>query len=156
MEVFGKLLSLLSIPLMLLGLVGIIHQVNKEQRLSLGSSILGMVMAPAILVFNLLILRQASPSCAGPIFLVIGCLFGFAWGLTMRLVARDNGVFGKQSILHLVFWGVSLTFTQVLILLAPAGWVSGGLVLMYFSTGTTLGTNSNLLMRWAKLSQGAH
>ena len=156
MEIFGKLLSLISIPLMLLGLVGIIRQVNKEQRLGLGSPILGMVMAPAILVFNLLILRQAGPSCAGPVFLLVGLLFGFTWGMTMRLVARDDGVFGKQSILHLVFWGVSLTFTQVLILLAPAAWVSGGLVLMYFSTGTTLGTNSNLLLRWAKLSHAAH
>jgi hypothetical protein len=157
MAVLAKLLSALSIPLTLLALVGMIWQVNKERRLNVWSPIMGLVMAPAILIFNLLVLRQAHPACIGPVFGMVGLGLGLAWGLTTRLTAREGGVIGRQSVLHLLFWGLSVMMTQALILLAPAEWVKGGLVLMYFSAGATIGTNLNLFLRWVYVNyQSAH
>ncbi len=151
MEFLGRLFSLASIPLTLLGVWGIIRQVNKEQRLGLASPMIGLVMSPLILLLNVLVLRQAQVNCAGPLFLIMGLGFGLAWGLTMRLSLRDGKVVGKQSILHLVFWGISYATTQFLTVVAPASWVAGGLVLMFLSTGTTLGTNLNLVLRQMRL-----
>jgi hypothetical protein len=74
--------------------------------------------------------------------------------LSTRLSLRDGAVVGKQSILHLVFWALSLAITQLLVAVAPASWVAGGLALMFFSTGTTLGTNLNLLLRIHRLESG--
>jgi hypothetical protein len=49
--------------------------------------------------------------------------------------------------MHLVFWGISYAITQVLATFAPAFLVAGGLATMFFSAGSTLGTNLNLLVR---------
>jgi len=151
MEFLGRLFSLASIPLMLLGVWGIVRQVNKERVIRLASPLIGIFMSPAMLLFNVLVLRQAGVTCVGPLFLVLGLGFGLAWGMTMRLNLRDGRVIGKQSILHLVFWGMSYAITQLLTVFAPASWVAGGLVLMFFSTGTTLGTNLNLIARQMRL-----
>jgi hypothetical protein len=147
----ARLFSLCSLPLLLLALWGVARQINKEQRFSLASPVLGMGMVSLTLGINLIFLSQASPSWAGSLLGALGLGFGMAWGQTTRLKARQGIVVGKTSVLHLVFFGLSLVLTQLLAAFLPASWVAGGLALMFFTTGTSLGVNLNLLTRGAIL-----
>lgn len=154
MELLARLFSLASIPLFILGFGRMIRQVNREQALSQRGPLVNLVISPLLLAFNVIVLRQAQVNAIGPLFLILGIGFGLAWGLSTRLSLRDGSVIGKQSALHLVFWAFSLAITQLLVVVAPASWVVGGLVLMFFSTGTTLGTSLNLLVRMRRLEAG--
>jgi hypothetical protein len=147
----GRILSLLSIPLMALSIWGLIRQVRREQRLKLFTPIVGLAMAPITLLINILCLRQAFSACLGPALLICGLGFGVAWGQTTRLYIKGDALVGKRSVLHLVFWGISYAVTQILTSFAPAMYVVGGLATMFFSTGSTLGTNLNLLVRQLRM-----
>ena len=145
--IMGRLFSLLTIPLMGLTIWGLVRQTRKEQRLGLASPVIGLVMAPMTLLINIIFLHQAFQACLGPALLIFGLGLGLAWGQTTRLYAKGKHLVGKRSILHLVFWGISYAITQILATFAPAFVVAGGLATMFFSAGSTLGTNLNLLVR---------
>lgn len=144
---FWRILSLLSIPLMGLTIWGLIRQVRKEQPLRLSTPIFGLAMAPLALLVNVLLLRQTFSVYLGPAVLVLGLGFGLAWGQTTRLYASEGALVAKRSVLHLLFWGVSYAITQLLSTFTKTVWVAGGLATMFFSTGSSLGTNLNLLVR---------
>jgi hypothetical protein len=143
----GRLFSLLTIPLTGLTIWGLIRQTRKEQRLSLASPVIGLAMAPMTLLINIVFLHQAFQQYLGPAMLIFGLGLGLAWGQTTRMYAKGKRLVGKRSIMHLVFWGISYAITQVLATFAPAFVVAGGLATMFFSTGSTLGTNLNILAR---------
>ncbi|MDH3259632.1 MAG: hypothetical protein OEM81_12820 [Acidimicrobiia bacterium] len=143
----GRIIGVLSIPLMAFAIWGLIRQVRKPQRMRTSTPIIGMVMATVMLLVNVLILRQATPGLLGISLLVVGLGFGVAWGQATRLLRRGEAIVAKRSVLHIVFWGFSLAVTQILATFATAVWVAGGLVTMFFAAGTTLGTNANLLVR---------
>ena len=147
----GRIIGLLSIPLTGLTLWGLIRQVRKEQRVKLSTPVVGLVMAPISLLINVLFLRQAFSAFLGPALLIFGLGLGLAWGQTTRLYAKGGMLVGKRSTLHLVFWGISYAITQILATVAPAMWVGGGLAAMFFSTGSALGTNLNLLVRQLRM-----
>lgn len=145
--ILGRLFSLLTIPLMLITIWGLIRQTRKEQRLSLYSPVIGLAMAPMILLVNIIFLHQAFHAYLAPALLIFGLGLGLAWGQTTGLYAKGKHLVGKRSIMHLVFWCISYAITQVLATFAPAFLVGGGLATMFFSAGSTLGTNLNLLVR---------
>lgn len=146
-----RIIGLLSIPIILGMIVGITRQVNKDRRVSLGSSLIGLVMAPFTLVVNLIFMARAMPTAIGPLLLILGLGFGLAWGFTTRLKISDGVMVARQSILHLVFWAISACLTQLLAAFAPLTWVAGGLATMFFSTGTTVGSHLNMLVRQQRL-----
>lgn len=148
---FARIVSIVAVLLTLLGIWGLVRQVRKEQRLRLMSPVLGMIMAPVTLVVNLVFLYQAFPSLVGPALLVLGLGFGVAWGQTAKLRIHDKAIVARRSILHLVFWAVSFLTTQLLAALAPAAAVAGGLAAMFFSAGSSMGSNLNLLLRSLRL-----
>lgn len=147
----GRIIGLLSIPLTGLTIWGLIRCVRKEQRVKLSTPVVGLVMAPISLLINVLFLRQAFSAFLGPALLIFGLGLGLAWGQTTRLYAKGGMLVGKRSTLHLVFWGISYAITQILATVAPAMWVGGGLAAMFFSTGSALGTNLNLLVRQLRM-----
>jgi hypothetical protein len=149
--VIARIVSIVSVPLTLLAIWGLVRQVRKEQRLKIGAPLLGMIMAPVALLVNLVFLRQAFPSLTGPALLVVGLGFGVAWGQTARLRLHDKAVVARRSALHLLFWAGSFLATQLLASFAPARVVAGGLAAMFFSTGSSLGSNLNLLVRGQRL-----
>ena len=153
--IIGRILGILSIPLLLFTIWGLIRQVRKEQRLRMSTPVIGLVMAPVTLLINLVFLRQAFPAFLGPAMLVMGLGLGLAWGQTNRVYRRGDNLVGKRSIFHLVFWGISYAITQLLATFMPAYVVAGGLAAMFFSTGSTLGTNLNLMVRMLRLPRGA-
>jgi hypothetical protein len=147
----GRGFGLLSIVLIGLALWGLIRQVRKPQSLRPSGNLIGIVMAPTMLLVNLIVLRQAAPGLLGPSLLVLGLGFGAAWGQVAKLKTQEGRVLAERSILHLVFWGISYAATQILATFADAAWVAGGLIAMFFATGTSLGTNANLLVRQLRL-----
>jgi len=146
-----RILSLLSIPLVLLSFYGMIRQMRKELPFRLFTPIIGLIMSPLSLVINVIFLRRAFSAFLGPALLITGLGFGLAWGQATRLYVKGPSIVGKRSVLHIVFWAVSYAITQILATFAPALWVAGGLTAMFFSTGSGLGTNLNLLIRQLRL-----
>jgi hypothetical protein len=146
-----RIVSLLTIPLLAFTIWGLVKQVGKEQRLTLATPLIGLVMAPLTLLVNVVFLRRAYTALLLPFLLVAGLGFGLAWGQTTRMLAKGNRLVAKRSVLHLVFWGISYAITQVLATFAPASWVAGGLATMFFSAGSSLGTNLNLLLRQVRM-----
>jgi membrane protein CcdC involved in cytochrome C biogenesis len=151
METVWRGLSLLSIPLMAWAIWGLIRQVRKPLPIRAFTPLLGMVMSTGMLLINVVVLRQAAPSLLGVSLLVVGLGFGLAWGQTTRLSLEGEKVVARRSVVHLLFWAVSFAITQILATFATAAWVAGGLVTMFFAAGTTLGTNTNLLLRQQKM-----
>lgn len=147
----GRIIGLLTIPLMAITIWGLIRQVRKEQRLRSSTPIVGLVMAPITLIINIIFLHKAFSAFVGPMLLIVGLGFGLAWGQTNRLFLKNGDLMGKRSYLHLIFWGISYALTQFLASFAPAYIVVGGLSAMFFSTGSTLGTNFNLLVRQRRM-----
>ena len=147
----GRVVALLSIPLTALALYGILSQVRREHRIGLWAPLIGLMLSPLMLAINLIFFRQAISGILGPVLLVLGLGFGLAWGQTARLRREGDDVVGRRSLLHLLFWGVSYAATQLLATFTNATWVTGGLVAMFFSTGSGLGTNLNLLWRRQRL-----
>lgn len=146
-----RILSLLTIPLVLLSFYGMIRQMRKELPFRLFTPVIGLIMSPLSLIINVIFLHRAFPTFLGPALLITGLGFGLAWGQATRLYIKGPAVVGKRSVLHIVFWGVSYAITQILATFAPALWVAGGLTAMFFSTGSALGTNTNLLIRQLRL-----
>jgi hypothetical protein len=110
-------------------------------------------MSVLMLAVNVFILHRANPTVLGAALLVVGVGFGLAWGQATQLSQEGDAVVAQRSVLHIVFWAVSFTLTQVLATFAPAAWVAAGLAAMFFSAGATLGTSANLLVRRRSLKQ---
>jgi len=146
-----RILSLLSIPFLVWVIWGLIRQVRKPQRLRVTTPLLGIGVAVGMLAVNVLFLRIAEPGLLGASLGVVGIAFGLAWGQATRLQRQGEAIVAQRSVLHIIFWGCSLAITQVLATFATAAWVSGGLIAMFFATGTTLGTNANLLVRQIRI-----
>jgi hypothetical protein len=146
-----RILSLLSVPMALLGFYGVIRQMRKELPFRLFTPIIGLIMSPLSLIINVIFLRRAFSEFLGPALLITGLGFGLAWGQATRLYVKGPSVVGKRSVLHIIFWAASYAITQILSTFAPALWVAGGLTAMFFSTGSGLGTNLNLLIRQLRL-----
>jgi hypothetical protein len=146
-----RILSLLTVPLVLLSFYGMVRQMRKELPFHLRTPIIGLFFAPLSLIINVIFLRRAFSAFLGPALLITGLGFGLAWGQATRLYVKGPSTVGKRSVLHIVFWAVSYAITQILATFAPALWVAGGLTAMFFSTGSGLGTNLNLLIRLLRL-----
>ena len=157
----GRALSLLSVPLTLLMIFSMIRMIKKEQRASMRTNMIGIIMAPMTLLINVFFLNRAltdflSVFFVGGFVAVFGLGFGLAWGQTAKLYKQDEQLVVKRSIAHLVFWALSYAITQLLAAFASTGFVAGGLVTMLFSAGSTVGTNTNMLVRqWRLNSQGS-
>jgi hypothetical protein len=124
---------------------------RKELPFRIRTPIIGLVFAPLSLIINVIFLQRAFSAFLGPALLITGLGFGLAWGQATRLYVKGPAIVGKRSVLHVVFWAVSYAITQILATFAPALWVAGGLTAMFFSTGSGLGTNLNLLIRQMRL-----
>lgn len=150
-----RILSLLSIPLVLWAFWGLIRQVRQPQKLRMLTPVIGIVMSLLMLAVNVLILHRANPTLLGGALLVVGVGFGLAWGQATRLAKEGDTVIAERSVLHIIFWAISFAMTQILATFAPASWVAAGLAAMFFSAGATLGTSANLFLRRERVRKKA-
>jgi membrane protein CcdC involved in cytochrome C biogenesis len=145
--VIWRILSLLSIPVVLWTFWRLAKQVGKPQRVRTIMPVIGMVMSTLMLAVNVFFLHRAAAGLLGAALLVVGIGFGLAWGQSTRFSLKDDVLVAKRSVLYLVFWAGSFAITQLLATFASTVWVTGGLMTMFFSAGATLGTSTNLLAR---------
>lgn len=150
----NRLISFISIPILLLTIRGLIRQTGKEQPISKISPIISIVLSMLMLVLNIIFLRKANPSFLGTALLIFGIGLGIPSSRSTKLKINQGRLIGKRSILYLIFWGISYAVTQLLSLFAPAAVVASGLSAMFFSTGVTFGTNGDLLYRMRRISTG--
>ncbi len=142
-----RIVSLLSIPVVLWTFWRLAKQVGKPQRVRKLTPVIGMVMSTLMLAVNVVLLHRAAAGLLGAALLAVGGGFGLAWGQSTRFSVRDDVLVAKRSVLYLVFWAGSFAITQLLATFASTLWVTGGLMTMFFSAGATLGTSTNLLAR---------
>lgn len=146
-----RVVSLLTLPLMAFAIWGLVRQIRRALPVRARAAVIGLVMSPLLLLVNVIILRRAVPSVGGLALLAFGLGFGVAWGQNARLEKQGDMVVAKRSVLHLVFWAISIGVTQLLATFASEQWVALGLVSMFFTAGTSIGTNLNLLIRQYRL-----
>lgn len=147
----GRIIGMVSILAVALALWGLWRQVSKPRPLSKWTPVIGLVMAPLALLVNVVILQQANPDLLGVMLGVGGLGFGLAWGQAARLEADGTRVLATRSVVHLACWAASYAATQLMVSFANAGWVAGGLTMMFFAAGTTIGTNANLWFRHRRI-----
>jgi len=115
------------------------------------SQIISMVFSLLMLLFNVLVLNAVPLKWWSILFLAFGAGFGFAWGRTTQLDLVEGKVTGKRSIAFIFFWFASLAITQLLAAFAKSNIVAFGMAGMFFSTGATLSTNSNIIYRMKQM-----
>lgn len=154
MDSFLRIISLLSIPLTLFMFYMLARTVGKEQPARLRTYVLGIVMPSLMMIVNLLFMLKAFIAwCPGiwmPI-IMIGIGFGYFWGRSSKLYKRGDILVIKRTVMHLGFWAVSYSITQLFSAVLPATIAAGGLATMFFSTGSSVGMNTNLILRQKKL-----
>ena len=145
----GWAVAVVSTIMLVVGFVMLIRSMKKASALRVRSHVVSIVFSVLMLIVNVLFLSSAvNPLLAGLAF-VLGLGFGFLWGLTTRLTLQGKQVLGKRSILFVLFWLFSLALTYALSLLASRQAVSIGFGSVFFSAGTAIGTNLNLVLRIA-------
>jgi membrane protein CcdC involved in cytochrome C biogenesis len=149
----GRFISFISIVLMGIGFFMLIKTIKKSNRVRASSLLLSMIFSIAMLLFNVIVMRSAQIQWWFVLILIFGAGFGFAWGTTTALDIKEEKIIGNRSVLYIYFWLASLAITQVLALIAKTNVVALGLAGMFFSTGASLGTNSNILYRMNRLFQ---
>lgn len=147
----GRFISFISIILMGIGFFMLIKTIKKSNRVRGSSLLFSMVFSVGMLLFNVLVMRSARIQWWFPLILIFGAGFGFAWGTTTTLNIQEKKILGKRSVLYIYFWLASMLITQVLAFFAKTNAVAFGLAGMFFSTGASLGTNSNILYRMQQL-----
>lgn len=143
-------ISLLSIPLALIMIFGLIRSVGKEQPYRRPVYIKGIVMTSIMMVINMIFMFQALFTSCLPVFPLVlfgGLGFGYFWGKSSKLYPKGEKLIIKRSTLYLVFWGLSYAFTHLLTAISPANVAAAGLAAMFFSTGSSIGMNANLVLR---------
>jgi len=151
----GRVLSLASVPLMIIGFILLILQIRKIRKLSARSFVLSIVFSILLLLVNLLFIRGVFLGWWVILILIFGCVFGFLWSFTTRLRLEDQQVTGKSSALYLVFWALSLCATQLMASFADKFTIFLGFYGMFFSVGVSLGTNGNTIFRIYNLKKEA-
>jgi hypothetical protein len=155
LEVLSRVISVLSVVLLIAGFFMLIRQIKKTNRMSTASHMLSIVFSLVLLLFNLFVLKSAKTHWWFVFPLIVGAGFGFAWGTTTMLKLQDTHIIGKRSVLYIYFWLASLIFTQILAFFAKTSTVAIGLAGMFFSTGASLGTNGNIIYRMRKLAKSS-
>ncbi len=111
------------------------------------STVLGIALTVVMLPIYMLLSRiRLNPVLAWPV-LGLGLIIGVIWGASTRLYAQGGRVMGRRSLLFLAGWGLSWALSQGLNLLGSALLASAGLLPLFFTTGTHLGSQANLLVR---------
>lgn len=147
--------SLISIPLSLWMFYQLIRSIGREQPYRRELTVRSMLIPGGMLLVNILFMVSAFLSWSLGIWLVMllgGLAFGYAWGGRSKLYARGETLVVRRTVLHLVFWAGAYAFTQLLATVFPADITAAGLATMFFSTGSSLGMNANLLRRQSRLA----
>lgn len=111
MNGLSRVLSILSVILLLIGFILLTRQIKRTNRMRTTSHLLSIIFSLMLLIFNVLVLNNANINWWFVFPLLMGVGFGFAWGTTTRLKIQDNHIIGKRSSLYIYFWLISVLVT---------------------------------------------
>lgn len=83
----------------------------------------------------------------GFLILMAGLFLGYLRGTAVKLIWENGRVIGRNSILFLILWGLSLALSQLLGLFGSPLLASLGLIPVAFTTGLQAGYFGNLFLR---------
>lgn len=155
MDIILRVISLLSIPLTVFMIFMLIRRTGQEQPSHKRTYVIGIVMPCLMMVINLLFMLSAFIAWCPAIWLVVllmGGGFGYLQGKSAKMYHSGDTLMVKRSVMHLVFWAISYSLTHFLVAALPAYLAAGGLATMFFSTGSSIGLNSNLILRQNRLA----
>jgi membrane protein CcdC involved in cytochrome C biogenesis len=145
-----RVLSIFSLPISAVMFFLLVKKIGREQPSRRRAHLLGIIMPCLMMgvniVFMLSVFIAWCPAIWLPILLA-GFGFGYFWGKTSKLYKRGETLMVKRTGLHLGFWALSYTLTQLMSTIMPASIAAAGLATMFFSTGSSIGVNTNLMLR---------
>ena len=150
-----RLLSVLSLPITGVMFILLARRVGREQPSRMRTYVIGILMPGLMMGVNLLFMLRAFLAwCPGIWLLVLtgGMAFGYLWGKASKIYPKGDILVIKRTVLHLGFWAISYTLTHLLSALLPASIAAVGMAMMFFSTGSAVGMNTNLILRQRKLA----
>ena len=147
MNTFLKLLGALSSFFVIIMTLIAALSLRKPRKISsLSTFISGIVALIAMLVMVLLGGLRIRLIFVVPT-LLLGVLFGFVRGQLVKFNLVGKQVVGRNSILFIILWGLSLGVSLLLSLFNFPWLASLGLLPVIFSTGLQIGYNLNLFLR---------
>jgi hypothetical protein len=126
---------------------------RRPRRISVTALLLAMLigaLTPA--VFALLIRYRPGPW----VLVAMGCLglaTGILWSRSTRIYVAQGQIMARNSVWYLAVWGGLLAITQLVSIVTnrPPGVV---MALLIMSTGTVVGMNGSLLLRYGAVKAG--
>ena len=156
MSIVLRLLGLFSIPAAGLLFFLLARSVGKEQPSRMKAHVMGVLMPSLMMAVNMVFMLSAfiawCPAVWVPIILA-GFGLGYLWGGSSRLYKKGETLVVKRTVLHLGLWVLSYSMTQLLSTVMPASIAAAGMGAMFFSTGSAVGMNTNLILRQKKLER---
>jgi len=150
-DFLGRFVGFISVLLTGFGFIMLVRQIKKSNKIKASSHLLSIIFSVIMFTFNVFVFNSVAFQWWVLLLLLFGAGFGMAWGTTTKLNLQNNGVIGRRSVLYIYFWLASLAATQLLSLFAQRDIVAFGLAGMFFSTGATIGSNLNIILRMRKL-----
>jgi hypothetical protein len=120
---------------------------RKPKKVTLVTNLLSGLIALLSLGALVLLGNMRIEPIIGLPLIVMGLLLGFLRGQAVKLSWEAEVVIGRNSILFLIVWGLSLALSQFLGLLGSTLLASLGLIPAVFSTGLQLGYYGNIFLR---------
>lgn len=150
-DFIGRFIGIISVFLTGFGFIMLVRQIKKSNKIKASSHILSIIFSLIMFFFNIFVFNSVALQWWFILLILFGSGFGFAWGTTTKLNLQNNQVIGKRSVVYIFFWLASLGVIQILSLFAKTNVVAFGLAGMFFSTGASIGSNLNIVLRMRNL-----
>lgn len=143
-----RVISVLSLPLSLWAGIGLLRRLRKETPFSRWTPLWGLGFGALMLLLNILLFRPALHWGSALAGFAVGLLLGAFGLLIQRPRWRDGRLYGRQAVVPLLLWLLSLLLTQLAALFGWADWLGGGLAGMFAGVGASLGAG---IVIWIRL-----
>ena len=147
MEILSTLFAILTAAFTMAMTIVMLLTFRKPRKLSIGSTILSLLMAGFTpLLYVLISGVRVNLAISAPL-LFLGILLGFARGQSAEIIDKDDTTYTRASLAALLGWGASLALAPLLGMLQTSWLAALGLLPIALSTGIQLGMQGNLLLR---------
>ena len=148
--VLGTMGSVFAVIMTILSVIAF----RKPRKITVLSTLIsGLISVLALAAMILLGGMRINPLLGFPL-LIFGALLGFLRGQGVKLSWEGDKVVGRNSILFLILWGLSLALSQLLGTQGSPMLASLGLIPAAFTTGLQVGLYGNLFLRRLFLRRG--
>jgi len=148
LENLFRAISVLSLPLSLWAGIGLLRRLRKETPLARSTPLWGLGFGALMLLLNILLFRPALHWGSALAGFAVGLLLGALGLLIQRPRWRDGRLYGRQAVVPLLLWLLSLLLTQLAALFGRSDWLGGGLAGMFAGVGASLGAG---IVIWIRL-----